>query len=303
MDDRAALGQPRLTVVSGEPDCELQHIAQIITHSVMVDGRLELEVLLGRLLAEVDRSAFIAPKTLDLIGHTRTSASLLALGDWVIDVENPGTAAFFRELADHAVLPRLGVRALRLLGCNSAGTAQARATIGKLGELLGLEVFGASQLLYAAHYGAGGFLDCWSFLLVGTRELGADARDTGAAPAGDPYPRVLDVDALPAVVLGSPAGLFPRCIADAQAARQILQLVRQRDGARMPDLLTTPSCELALPAAAPGGYHIAHVLLDGEFVRLYPDGMATEGIVFPVDDAHALRRVVATLRPDPRLIH
>ena len=201
------------------------------------------------------------------------------------------------------MLPRLGVHALRLLGCNSAGSAQARATIGKLGELLELEVYGASQLLYAAHYGAGGFLDCWRFLLVGTSELRDESRGADAAPAGDPYARVLDIDALPVVALGSATGPYPRRIVTAQAARQILQLVRRRDGARMPGLLTTPMCELALPAAVPGAHHVAHVLLDGEFLRFYPDGMAADGIVFPVDDARALRRIVAELRPDPGLSH
>ncbi len=303
MDTCAVLGQPRLTVVSGEPDSELQQIARLITHCATVDGPGDLEALFGRLLAEVDRSAVVAPKTLDLIGHTRTSASLLALGDWVIDVENSTTAAFFRELADHAVLPRLGVRALRLLGCNSAGTAQARATIGRLGELLGLEVFGASQLLYAAHYGAGGFLDCWSFLLVGSSDLRAEAHQDEMAPAGDPYPRVLDVDALPAAALDPPGGSYPRRIANAEAARQILQLVRRREGARIPGLPAAPICELALPSIAPGTYHIAHVLLDGEFLQFYPDGVAVAGIVFPVDDARALRRVIAGLGPAPELIH
>ena len=303
MHERSLLSRPHLTIVSGEPDFELRRIAHIVTDSVMVDGRVELEELLGDLLIEAARSPEVAPKTLDLIGHTRSNASLLALGQWVIDVASPTTTAFFRELADHDVLPRLGVTALRLLGCNSAGTAQARATISKLGELLGLEVYGTTQLLHDDHYGTAGFRDCWSFLLVAASELRDEAlagEAAGRAPA-EPYARVLDVDTLPAVALGPSA--IPRRIATTQAAREILQLVRRREGAIMPGLLTVPAIELALPATELGAYYVAHVLLDGEFLRFYPDGMAASGIVFPVDDTAALREIIATLLPDPYVIH
>ncbi len=301
LGDRALLAQPHLTVVSGEPDFDLQQIAQIITHSVIVEGRVKLEVLFGRLLAEVEHAAPIIPKTLDLIGHTRSSASLLSLGDWMLDVANPTTVEFFRELADREVLPRLGVRALRLLGCNTAGTTQGRATIKQLGELLGLEVLGTNQLLSPGQYDAGGFRDCWSFLLVSASELRADSSLPGVTPAETPYPRVLDIDALPAVALGSPAGPCPRRIVNAQAARQILQLVRRREGASMPGPPATPAYELALPARMSDAYHIAHVLFEGEFLRFYPDGMATIGIAFPVDDAGALRMIIAAQPPGPAL--
>jgi hypothetical protein len=307
MDDRALLEHPHLTIVSGEPDADLRQLAQLITHRVIVDSRSALERVLGRLLAAAERGAAVVPKTLDLIGHTRAAASLLAIGDWVIDAASPTTTAFFRGLAEHDVLPRLGIYALRLLGCGSAGTPEARATICKLGELLGIEVYGASQLLYAAHYDAGGFRDGWRFLLVGAGDLRRDACAHDAVPAGDPYPRILDVDALPAAALPA-ACPWPRRIATAQAARQILALVRRHGGARMPGLLTTPMYELALPSPSPGAYHIAHVLLGGEFVRVYPDGPVGDpgddapdrpasGIVFPVEDAGALRRIMATLPP------
>lgn len=292
--DRTLLIQPHLTIVSGEPDFDLRQIARIVTHSVTVDGRVELDVLLSRLMLEVERSPQVTPKTLDLIGHTRSSASLLSLGGWTINAADPATIALFRGLADREVLPRLGVHALRLLGCSSAVTLESQATIGTLADLLGIEVYGTNQLLSAAHYDAAGFRDGWSFLLVAASDMRRASAER-AGPVGDPHPHVLDLDALPAVVLGPPA--CPRRIASAEAARQILQLVRRREGARMPGLVTAPACELALPAATPGAYHIAHLLLDGAFLQFYPDGMATAGIAFPVADASALRRVVATLRP------
>lgn len=301
MDDRALLAQPHLTVVSGEPDFDLRQIAQIIAGSVIASGRADLEALFGRLLAAVERAAAVTPKTLDLIGHTRTSASLLALGDWVIDVADPATTAFCHGLVDRDVLPRLGVGALRLLGCHSAGTAHARATIEQLSDLLGIEVLGTNQLLSAGHYDTGGFRDCWSCLLVGTSELRHGSSERGAAPAGDPHPRILDLDALPAIMLGELVAPCPRRVATAEAARQVLQLVRRREGACMPGLSTVPMYELALPTHTPDAYHVAHVVLEGEFLRFFPDGMSAAGIVFPVDDAVALRRVVAALPPGPEL--
>jgi hypothetical protein len=299
VDLGALLAQPHLTVVSGEPDGELRRIEQLISHRATVDGRADLEALLGELL-DAAGSRPVACKTLDLIGHTRADDCLVTLGQWVIDIANATVSAFFRGLADHDVLPRLGVTALRLLGCHSAETDRGRATLLGLRDLLGLEVYGARQVLYAAHYGPQGFRDCWDFLLVGASELAPDAGEHDATPAGDPYPRMLDIDALPAVVLRErdvPGQRGALIVASAVAAREILRLIRRAEGARMPGLLTAPLHELALPAAAPGSYHVAHVLLDGEFLRFYPDGMAATGVVYPVDDAAELRRVVAGLSP------
>jgi hypothetical protein len=297
MDARSLLLLPHLTIISGERDFDLQRIARIIAHSVTVDGRVELDVVLGRLIAEVERSAQVTPKTLDLVGHTRSSASLLALGGWTIDAADPATTAWFRELADREVLPRLGVHALRLLGCHSAGTPHARATIGALSDLLGLEVYGTNQLLCDAHYDAGGFRDGWSFLLVAARELRRAAAER--TTAGGAHPRILDLDALPEVVLGPPA--CSRRVASAAVALQVVQLVRPREGAPVLGPPATPTCELALPATKPDSYHVAHVVLGGEFLQFYPDGMSAPGIVFPVDDPDALRRIIATLRPGPEL--
>jgi hypothetical protein len=285
-------GRTQLTVVSGEPDCELRHIARIVSHSVIVRGGAELEQLLERWLDEAERCAAIAARTLDLIGHTRGPASLLTLGSWTLDLADPATTTLFHRIAHRDLLPRLGVRGVRLLGCNSAVTPRGRATIVELARVLGLEVHGAKQLLHAGHYDAGGFRDCWRFLLASASDLERDAHPS--ALAVDPRPRVLDLAALPAVVLGSFAARWPRRFVPPQAARAILQLVRRREGARLLDT-TAPTWELALPTAAPHAYHIADVLLDGAFLRFYPDGMAAAGIAFPVEDADALRRVVDAL--------
>jgi hypothetical protein len=288
MEVRALLAPPHLVVISGEPDFELQHIARTVRHGVVVGGRVAFERLLGRLLAAADHA--VGPRTLDLVGHTR-SASLLVLGDWVLDGADPATMAWFRALAASGALARLGIGALRLLGCNTAATPRGRATVCELADALGIEVLGSTQLLHAGHYDADGFRPCWGFLLASASALRArEARP----PPRHPHPRVLDLEALPVVTLGAFAARSPRRLADRAAAREILGLVRRREGARLVGA-TTASYELALPSPRPHGYHIADVLLDGEFLQFYPDGMSATGVAFPVEDAGALRRVVAAL--------
>ena len=93
------------------------------------------------------------PKTLDLVGHA-TPASLLDLGGWVLDRCNPTVTAFFRELADHDVLPRLGISSIRLLGCGTASTQRARDTIVALTDIIGLPVLGTTSVVHAGHFRA-----------------------------------------------------------------------------------------------------------------------------------------------------
>ncbi len=291
MPYRSLIAQPQLSVISGEPDFELRHLETIIEPHVRVGGRLDLEILLGRLLHIQAFETTIVPKTLDLLGHTRDRGSLLMLGDWMIDARNPTVTAFFRELADQEVLPRLGVYAVRLLGCRTADTSAGRETICALADILGVEVFGTTHFLYDAHYDTGGFRAKWKFLLVGSSELGRDTAE--CVPRGQPCTRDLDVDALRAVRL-EPA-TWPRRFVTPAAARTILDLVRRTDGAQMPGLLAAPSCELVWPSAEPGAVHLAHVLFDGAFLRFYPEGVDGSGVVYPTRDVRELRCVIETL--------
>lgn len=299
MDPRALLAGPHLSVVSAEPDAELPRIARTIGRVVTVDGPAALDAALSDLASAAARAPGTAARTLDLIGHTRTAASLVTLGDWRIDAADPATLAVFRGLADRAVLRRLGIHAVRLLGCHSAGTERGRDTICRLAELLDVEVAGMRELLHVGHFGPGGFRDEWRFLLV----LASELRRPPAAPPGDPAPRVLELAALPASELTAHAAPCPRRFAGEDAAHQILALVRRTAGARMLGAPPPPSVELALPLPHADAYHLAHVVLDGGFLRLYPDGMAGAGVLFPVDDRDALHRIIAALpaaAPVPR---
>jgi hypothetical protein len=213
----------------------------------------------------------------------------------VIDASSPTVTAFFRELADCDVLARLGIHAVRLLACKTAGSEQGRSTICALANILGVEVYGTNHLLYDAHYDEHGFRDIWKFLLVGSGDLRRTTDRAAIVPEAEPWPRTLDIDALPALPLGPHPGHWPRRIASRDAVRQILRLIRRDAGAQMPGLLAAPTCELALPSADPIAYHVAHVLLEGAFVRFHPDGVTAPGVVYPVDDTHALRRIVDEL--------
>jgi hypothetical protein len=286
------LARPQLSVLTRSADNELLKIQGIIEQPLLVDGRYELEQMLGRLLAA---GAPPTPKTLDLIGHSTAGPSLLMLGDWVIDAASPTVTAYFRELAEQEVLPRLGIHAVRLLGCLTADTGHARWTICKLAEILGVEVYGTTDLIFSLHYDRGGFADERRYVLVGSADLRANGASTHALERGHPHPRVLDIDALPAEPLAITDHDWPHRIADREQARALLRLVRRRDGATMPGLLAKPHCEVALPAPEDGHYHRAQVLLDCELVRVYPDGADRPAVVYPVDDPHALKMIVDRL--------
>jgi hypothetical protein len=86
---------------------------------------------------------------------------------------------------------------------------------------------------------------------------------------------ILDANARPLRIACNPAldpasGMAETRRASAEATRQLLRLVRCTAGARMPGLLASPDCEIAMAASKTGSYHVAQVLLAGEFIRVYP---------------------------------
>jgi len=310
---RALQSRARVSMVSGVGDPELDGIARMIDSSLRISGLDDLDGHLEQLVAAID-GEIIESRTVDLIGHSTTADSLLRLGGGVIDGADPGVIDRFRSLADRGVLARLGVRAFRLLGCTTAGTRRARATICALSEATGIEVFGTSGILYDAHYHGDGFREIWEFLLVSSSELrrihceprdahaSCEPRDGCQRRAGceppmmltERRPCTLDLERLPSVPLGPPVA-WPQRVATASAARAILALIRRDAGAPMPGPGKLPTCELALPSTTPNAYHLVHVLFDGAFVRCYPEGVGLPGVVYPVEDSARLRRIIDEL--------
>jgi hypothetical protein len=291
---RSLLSRACLSMVSAGADDALDGVARIIVSSLRIGGPEELDAALQRMLAASDRDELHEPKTLDLIGHTAARTSQLRLGDWVIDTSRPEVAAFFRGLARRGVLARIGIRSVRLLGCGTASTACGRATICALADILRLEVYGTTHLLYDAHYSEHGFRDAWAFLLVAASALRRTALEHARSAPDLRWPRTLELDQLPALPLG-PRGARTQRVATASAAREILQLIRRDAGAPMPGPAAPLTSELALPSGTPGTYHIADVLFGGDFVRFYPDGPGAAGVAYPVDDARLLCRIIDAL--------
>jgi hypothetical protein len=285
------LSQPRLSIIARSGDHEIARISDIIEHKTHVGGRDELESLFGELLG---CGAPPTPKTLDLIGHSSAGKSLLVLGDWVIDASSPTVTAFFRGIAENEVLSRLGIHSVRLLGCTTAETAQGRWTICTLANILGVPVYGTKDLLYSVHYDSSGFAAEREYVLVSSRELAGEPIDPRPLLRPSARPRALDVDALPSTTLQTRPP-WPVRLASASEGSSLLALVRRQHGAEMPGLLAVPSCEIMLPSGKPGEYYSLQVLLDGEFVRTYPDGTDAPGLLYPVDDPFALKALMENL--------
>ncbi len=284
------LAQPHLSVISAFADAELSAIRQAIPHCVAVEGRADLEMLLGRLL---DERVTPTPKTLDFIGHTTSGTSLLVLGDWVIDATSKSVMSFFRGLADQDVPRRLGIEAVRLLGCTSADTAHGRWTVCALAEALGIEVYGTTGLLLASHYDRNGFRHDARYLLTSSTQLREGTAPPRALDHGVRDPHVLDLDSLPSCPL--PPRSWPVRIPDRDEAKALLRLIRRRDGSVLPGLQMTPSYEIAFPAGDGRSYYLMQVLLDGELVRVYPRGRDEHGVVYPVDDPYAFGKLLVQL--------
>lgn len=280
-----------LSIVSAAHDPELQRIRDTIEHPAIVGNRVELEVLLGRLLAAKPSNP--RPRTLDLIGHA-TSGGMLALGSFVIDASNAVVASFFRELADHDVLPRLGIHGVRLLGSLTAGTAAGLATLCALSDVLGVEVFGTRNLMFGSHFDRDGFVAERGYLLSRASDVRRDPPSRQPLLAGDPSARVLDVDSLPVMsagLLGDPTS--SRRWATRDEAHALLGLVSRNSGRTMPGLLAQPCFEVTLPAATDGAYHIVQVLLEGSFVRV--DHGAVGTVCYPVTAPRELLELIQNL--------
>jgi hypothetical protein len=287
------LTRPRISIVTSHPDAEVVRLQGLLGDHVQVDGRCALERALGD-LARARGELTPTTKTLDLIGHA-TPDGLLRLGDWVLDGESSTVTAFFRGIAELELLPRLGVHALRLLGCSTAVTTRARSTLKILSELLGLEVYGTIGPIYSLHYDESGFSHQWRFLLSAASEAQRRGEATdGGQQTPAPTRRALDIDALPLVALEE-VNEWPRHVVGKDDARAVLELVDRAHGAQMPGLLAIPSHELALPSSRADHCHLAEVILDGQFLRVYPDGATRPGIVYPVSAPQRLLSLVTSL--------
>lgn len=278
-----------LSLITRDADDQLRRIRDVLSQRVMVDGRADVEHVLSNLSRDASSPA---PTTLDLIGHSTPDRSLLILGDWVVDGTSAKVLSFFRGLVDEGVFARLGITAIRLLGCETATSSSGRLTLVALSDLTELEVFGTSMMINETSYAADGFHN--DAVLVSSSELRHEPALTLVKRGGEPFQRVLDIETLPASPLG-PRPSYPRRLAELASARAVVSLIRRAEGAQMPGAFGVPTCEIGLPSNKPNWWHLVQVLLDGEFVRVFPDGEDRPGVLFPVSDAKQLRELIATL--------
>jgi hypothetical protein len=153
---------PSLIVAS--PDCAEPFFAGRVARCVDLAHAGSLPQL--RAVLEQRSGTGAVPVTLDLVGHSTRGHRLLRLGATPIDMLDPLVARFFRGLAADALLPRLRIVAVRLLGCETAVTDSGRRTMRTLARTLGLPVYGTMKPLMKSHSGAEGFLQAFNGLLV-----------------------------------------------------------------------------------------------------------------------------------------
>jgi hypothetical protein len=106
------------------------------------------------------------PATLDLTGHSTRGHHLLRLGGTPIDMLDRRVHRFFTDLATAALLPRLGIATVRLLGCETALTDAGRRTLRMLAWTLRVPVFGTRKDLLKWHFTHAGLDPAFDHLLV-----------------------------------------------------------------------------------------------------------------------------------------
>jgi hypothetical protein len=158
-----------INVIARDADSALLGLIERCVHVERVASLDELRVLLERPADQ--RSA--GPKTLDLIGHSTSRVRLLRLGEFVIDMEDPVVVRFFQGIARDRLLPRIGITAVRLLGCSTAVELAGQRTMRRLAATLQIPVLGTTKQLMKSHYTTGGFDPAFVHILVDTEHLPA----------------------------------------------------------------------------------------------------------------------------------
>ena len=158
-----------LTVMS--PDTEQvyrsrpERCASAHRASSLAELRAILESLRGKAAAPG------ALRSLDLLGHSTSGHHLLRLGSTPIDMLDPVVARFFRAQATADLMSSLGIRTVRLLGCQTAVTDAGQRTIRMLSRALRMPVYGTLVPLHGSHWQADGFNPAFARILVEAAQL------------------------------------------------------------------------------------------------------------------------------------
>ncbi|HEY0987881.1 MAG TPA: hypothetical protein VGD80_12545 [Kofleriaceae bacterium] len=249
------------------------------------------------------------PETLrvDLIAHSR--ARRLHLGDWTVD-DNAPTEELRQNLAQ--ALNGVALE-IRLLGCNTGIMPDGRNAMRAIARSFGARVWGTMVPVSANDFADNEFKS--TGILV----------DQDGAPHFPPSPiqgtvgwfttiAKLPSGSTHAVLLGAlsaesedqlcddwnrthPSLRWPIHACSGAALRALVQAHAEPAIARIAGLLALPELEIAAPMTG-GGFERLTVLLDGEFVRVYPQNVP-EGATLKMKLTPAYSAALAALAAGP----
>jgi hypothetical protein len=153
---------PRINIASADVQSILRNIDPGCLH--LIGTVEEFGVLLHTLAASVGPLASGDHRVLDIIAHSTQRHHYLRIGRTAVDLLDRGIVRMFESL--RGPVSYLAVRAIRLLGCETAVELPGQLTMVRLAKLLGVQVFGTRRPLLAAHYDALGFRSIFEHLLV-----------------------------------------------------------------------------------------------------------------------------------------
>jgi hypothetical protein len=140
------------------------------SHMRWVDT-LDDVVMKLRVWAATEASPPAVCRTLDLIGHSTRDHHLLRIGETPIDMFRPAVVRVFETIKTEQLLDRLGVTAVRLLGCSTAVFPTGQRSMQRLARLLKVPVYGSLKALLHAHYMPDGFNPKFAQVLIESSQL------------------------------------------------------------------------------------------------------------------------------------
>jgi hypothetical protein len=121
-------------------------ISYLGSRDPLVARRAAVVTGLDDLEHRLQRPPWKGARTVDLISHSTTEDKLLIIGDDLVDSRRLKVRAAFQRLSP--LLQRVGVGAVRLLGCGTATRPAGRKTIRDLAAILQpIIVYGTVDLL------------------------------------------------------------------------------------------------------------------------------------------------------------
>jgi hypothetical protein len=253
---------------------EIITIQNKLTNEIFVEDWLDLV----RLFSRYELPSAMA---LDLIAHSTDVEYLLQLGRWTLNPNdtNPKLTEVFKAL--HEPLRELGVKQIRLLGCQTAMSELARKALLAIQSVFNgeIQVYGTSEPLFCRHFDRDGFTA--TDLLVPASPAGKDfdfATWWRRMLNQDPVSRRLKLESLPEVTRDErPQSRWDVKILQGQLQTdELVKHVQLDKGRSLPGMLTVPSLELRIPVDPAGKvYRRVEVLFNGELMRAYPSGSPT----------------------------